>query len=342
MSDTTTQLYEKLKHTRVGNPACTFTRERCAQLAPIVDEINALKKEKNALILAHSYLSPDILFGVADYSGDSYGLSLKAQQASQDIIVFAAVDFMAETAKILNPQKTVLAPNTNGGCSLAESIDATQVRALRAQHPQYTFVCYINTTAEVKAECDVTVTSSNVYGIIDALPSNDIFFLPDKLMAQNIVDHLKKSGSTKNLKWSEGTCYVHEQYDGSTIPLLRSQFKDLKILAHPECKPEVVQRADYVGSTSGMLQHVAQTSHDHYFLLTECGLTSKLQADFPEKKFVGTCMMCRYMKSATLEDILRVLKAPQPRDTVTIDPDVQKRALQCVQKMFYYAEKSIF
>ena len=215
---TANALYDKLKNIRVDNPLCTYTLEKCERLIPLVNEILELKKEKNALILAHSYVHPDILYTVADHVGDSYGLSLKAKEATEDLIVFPSVRFMAETAKILNPNKTVIDPNPNGGCSLADSITGGDVRRLRKAFPDYTFVCYINTTAEVKAECDICVTSSNVYSIIENLPNDKIYFLPDKLMGQNVQNAL---GNTKTIELYDGSCYVHEEFSAADVRFLK-------------------------------------------------------------------------------------------------------------------------
>ena len=208
---TAEKLYEKLKAIHVGNPICQFTKENCELLLPAIERIEKLKHEKNAIILAHNYVAPQIFYSVADYTGDSYGLSKKAKESDADVIVFAAVRFMAETAKILNPKKIVLDPNPNGGCSLADGITNNDVINLRQQFPDHTFVCYINTTASVKAECDVCVTSSNVYKIIEKIPNDKIYFLPDKLMGENVIQNLKKKGVKKNIELCEGTCYVHKE-----------------------------------------------------------------------------------------------------------------------------------
>ena len=185
---TTEHIYQTLKEIKVGGSTCLFTEEKCKQIEPVVNRILQLKKEKNAIILAHSYVSPEILALVADHVGDSYELSKKAKETSADTIVFAAVKFMAETAKILNPEKEVLVPSEFNGCSLADSISGAQVRDLRQTFPEHTFICYINTTAEVKAECDICVTSSNVYNIVEKVPSDKIYFLPDKLMGRNVIE----------------------------------------------------------------------------------------------------------------------------------------------------------
>lgn len=335
---TAEKLYEKLKAIHVGNPICQFTKENCELLLPAIERIEKLKHEKNAIILAHNYVAPQIFYGVADYTGDSYGLSKKAKESDADVIVFAAVRFMAETAKILNPKKLVLDPNPNGGCSLADGITNTDVINLRQQFPDHTFVCYINTTASVKAECDVCVTSSNVYKIIEKIPNDKIYFLPDKLMGENVIQNLKKKGVKKNIELWEGTCYVHEEYQPENIDQVRKNFNGIEVLVHPECSSAVVNKADYIGSTSQMLNHVRESDRDSFFLLTECGLTGVLQSEFPQKTFAGGCTMCKYMKSNSLEDILDVLENPSPKNIIKIDLDTQKRALQCVNRMFEYAD----
>ncbi|MFL2948421.1 MAG: quinolinate synthase NadA [Nitrospinales bacterium] len=335
---TAEKLYEKLKAIHVGNPICQFTKENCELLLPAIERIEKLKHEKNAIILAHNYVAPQIFYSVADYTGDSYGLSKKAKESDADVIVFAAVRFMAETAKILNPKKIVLDPNPNGGCSLADGITNTDVINLRQQFPDHTFVCYINTTASVKAECDVCVTSSNVYKIIEKIPNDKIYFLPDKLMGENVIQNLKKKGVKKNIELWEGTCYVHEEYQPENIDQVRKNFNGIEVLVHPECSSAVVNKADYIGSTSQMLNHVRKSDRDSFFLLTECGLTGVLQSEFPQKTFAGGCTMCKYMKSNSLEDILNVLENPSPKNIIKIDLDTQKRALQCVNRMFEYAD----
>ena len=335
---TAEKLYEKLKAIHVGNPICQFTKENCELLLPAIERIEKLKHEKNAIILAHNYVAPQIFYSVADYTGDSYGLSKKAKESDADIIVFAAVRFMAETAKILNPKKIVLDPNPNGGCSLADGITDADVINLRQQFPDHTFVCYINTTASVKAQCDVCVTSSNVYKIIEKIPNDKIYFLPDKLMGENVIQNLKAKGVKKNIKLWEGTCYVHEEYQPENIDQVRKNFDGIEVLVHPECSSAVVNKADYIGSTSQMLNHVRKSDRDSFFLLTECGLTGVLQSEFPQKTFAGGCTMCKYMKSNSLEDILNVLENPSPQNIIKINLDTQKRALKCVNRMFDYAK----
>jgi quinolinate synthase len=338
---TAEQLYEKLKDIQVGNPICQFTRENCELLLPTIRKIEDLKREKNAIILVHNYVAPQIYYSVADHTGDSYGLSIKAKESKADIIIFAAVRFMAETAKILNPNKIVLDPNLNNGCSLADGITEDDVIRLRMQFPDHTFVCYINTTAKVKAQCDVCVTSSNVYAIIEKIPNEKIYFLPDRLMGENVINHFKAQGMKKDIQIWDGTCYVHEEYQPESIDQVRKNFTGVEILAHPECDSSVVGKADYVGSTSQMLNHVRKSDKDSFFLVTECGLTGILQSEFPKKKFNGSCTLCKYMKSNSLEDILNVLKNPGPESIITLDPETQKRSLKCVERMFEFTSENL-
>ena len=337
---TAESLFQQLKSVLVGGTTCQYPLEKCAELAPTINAINALKKEKNAVILAHSYVTPEIIYGVSDYHGDSYGLSLDAQRTDADIIVFCAVRFMADTAKILNPKKQVLIPSSPNGCTLADSIDGQGVAALRQKFPDYTFVCYINTTAEVKAYCDVCVTSSNVYDVVERIPNKKIFFLPDRLMAQNIIVEMGRRGVEKHIEFSDGVCYVHEEYDPEMIEYMKLKEPDVKILSHPECNSGVLQHSDFVGSTSQMIQYVRRSTSDTFFMLTECGLTSRLQVELPEKKFVGSCTQCRYMKANTLEDILQVLESPKPENIVHIEPAIREKAAHCIQEMFRYTQSA--
>ncbi len=325
-------LYEKLKGISVDNPLCRYSYERCESLTPLINEILEMKAEQNALILAHSYVHSDIIYGVADHVGDSYGLAKIAKRADCDTILFPSVRFMAETAKILNPEKKVIDPNPNGGCSLADSITAEEVYRLRKEHPKHTFVCYINTTAAVKAACDVCVTSSNAYQIIERLPTDKIFFLPDRLMAENV-----QARTRKEILAYPGTCYVHEQFDPEAIDLIRSQYGDVVVLAHPECKPEVIRRADVVGSTTEMHRYVMNHRKEKtpFLLVTECGVASRLAVEAPEAKLVGACTMCKYMRSNSLSAIA---KAMRQGEGIEIDPQVLERARHCIERMFEYAE----
>ncbi len=331
-------LYEKLKDVQAGTSG-PYTMERCIQMAPLVDEINRLKKEKNAVILAHSYVHPEIIYGVADFTGDSYQLSKNAKDTSADLIIFVAVKFMAETAKALNPNKEVRIPSRLSGCSLADSITGADVRRLKKEHPGFTFVCYINTSAEVKAECDVCVTSSNVYDIVERIPSEKIYFLPDKLMGENVQDEMKRRGVKKDIRLYDGNCYVHAEYDAERVNRLRKQYPDMKILSHPECSRDIIEQSDVVASTTGLMDYMRKDeSGSAYLLLTECGLTGRAQVEMPDKTFIGPCFECKYMKSNSLEAIRRVLVNPDPEDIVEISDEAREGSLRCIDAMFHYAE----
>lgn len=336
---TAQELFKRLQNVRVGGTVCHYSLKKCEELTPLINEINLLKKEKNAVVLAHSYVSPEIIYGVADFVGDSYGLSCDAIETTASTIVFAAVRFMGETAKILNPQKEVLIPSVVDGCSLADSITAEQVRQLKKEFPGYTFICYVNTTAEVKAECDVCVTSANVYRIAEKIPNDKIYFLPDKLMGQNLKEEMARRGVRKDIQYYAGICYVHEAYDPELIHRIRLEYPAVKVLSHPECVPAVCRESDFVGSTTQMLDYMEKTDAKEFLMLTECGLASRLQSEMPQKKLVGSCVLCKYMKSNTLADIARVLKNPQPNDRVLISEDIRLKALKSLEAMFTYARK---
>ncbi len=335
---TSSELFEKLQNVRFSSVTDENLLKHIEQSMPVIEEIERLKNEKNAVILAHSYVTPDIIYSVADYSGDSYELSKNALEAEGELIVFAAVRFMGETAKILSPHKEVLIPGTDPACTLADSITGEDVRRLREEYPDHAFICYINTTAEVKAECDVSVTSSNVYKIIENYPSDKIFFLPDKLMGQNVIEEMARRGIHKEIRLWDGTCYVHEEFDPRMIDEFREAHPDIYVMAHPECKPEVIRKADYVGSTSQMFKKIPELATEKVMMLTECGLISRIEVEKPGKSFLGACQMCKYMKSNTLEGILRVLKDPQASDYVQLDAEVSARAKRSLEMMFKYAE----
>jgi quinolinate synthase len=314
--------------------------ETCREIAPLTLEINRLKKEKNAVILAHSYVEPEIVYGVGDFKGDSYFLADKARQAKADVIVFAGVVFMAETAKILSPDALVVVPDRLSGCSLADSITGADVRNMKAMYPDAAVVCYINSTAEVKAESDVCVTSGNVYNIISRLPQKRIVFVPDRLMADNIRKELKRRGIDKDIISSDGTCIVHEEFTTEQIAEARKMFPGLKIVAHPECTEEVAERVDFLGSTGEMMNYVKNTEAPYFLMLTECGLVDRLAVEDPEKSFIGGCRLCPYMKLNTLEKIRDALKHPGPEQVITLDEDLSRRAKHCIERMFEYAAQN--
>lgn len=335
---TAQELFDRLKSVQPGTVLCNYTMEYCEKLIPVINEINELKKERNAVILAHSYVAPEIILGVADYDGDSFKLSQDATKVQADTIVFAAVRFMGETAKILNPNKDVLIPGPLSGCSLADSITGNDVRELRKKYPNHTFACYINTTADVKAECDVCVTSSNVYKIISSLPNDKIVFVPDQLMGKNLQEALQQKGIHKEIVLYSGCCYVHEKYDPELIRFFREQNPGLRVVSHPECHPGVALLSDFVGSTGQMVKYIKdQPEKTPFLLLTECGLNARMQYEFPQKSFIGSCSMCKYMKSNSLENILETLRHPEKAAKVELDIDVMNRARHCIDEMFRYA-----
>ena len=333
------RLFRALMHVDC-EPGRPWNYDACRRIAPLTLEINRLKREQNAVILAHSYVEPEIIYGVGDFKGDSYFLSLKAREAKADKIVFAGVVFMAETAKILSPHATVVVPDHHSGCSLADSITGEDVRRLKGLYPDAAVVCYINSTAEVKAESDVCVTSGNVYDIVAQLPQSRILFVPDRLMADNVRAELKRRGVPKEIIASDGTCIVHDQFTAADVVAARAKYPGLKVVAHPECTAEVAAVADYVGSTGGMMKYVKTSGAPYYLMLTECGLVGRLQVEDPEKRFIGGCRLCPYMKLNSLEKIHQALVAPRPDQIVTLDEGLRQRAAHAIERMFELTPKA--
>ncbi len=299
----------------------------CMQIAPKTLEINERKKEQDAIILAHSYQTPEIMYGVANFLGDSYGLSKIAAETDAKKIIFCSVHFMGETAKMLNPSKEVLVP-APAGCSLADSITAEDVRNLKAKHPGVPVVCYVNTSAAVKAESDICCTSANVVRIIESLDADKIIFIPDRLMGENI-----QAKTDKELILWDGTCIVHEQFDRAAAEKIRAQHPGVKILAHLECSSSLVQVADLVGSTSDMLNYVKEHNPPHVMLITECGITDRVKTEHPDKHIVGACQLCPFMKQITLDTILESLRNPRAEQIVEIPDDILERANLSLQRM---------
>lgn len=328
------RLLTALAHVQCDPRGRKWNYETCLQIAPLTLEINQLKRARGAVLLAHSYVDPEIVYGVADYRGDSYFLSLKARESKAKVILFAGVVFMAETAKILSPDAEVLVPDRASGCSLADSLTAADLRQLKALHPDAKVVCYINSTAEVKAESDVCVTSGNVHAIVAGLPERKIIFVPDRLMGENLRAELRRRGVAKDIITSDGTCMVHEEFSVGDIAAARQQYPGLKVVAHPECNPDVAASADFVGSTGAMMKYVRETPAPYFLMLTECGLVGRLEVEAPEKHFVAGCRLCPYMKLNSLEKILQCLRAPTPDQIVTLDADLRRRAAQCIDRMF--------
>jgi len=317
--------------------AAKWTKEDCLAAAPYTLSINRLKKEKNAVILAHSYTTPDLVYGVADYRGDSFQLAQKAKQTEAEILVFAGVWFMAETAKIINPSKKVVIPAGKAGCTLADSMTAQNVKDLRAKYPGVPALCYINSSAEVKAVCDACVTSGNVFDIAQKLAGDKLIFVPDLLMAQNIETELKRRGTPKQIISSGGSCCVHDKYRPEHVAQLRREYPSIKVVAHPECAPEVCALCDYVGSTKGMADYVANSSAKQFGMLTEFGLVNRLEAEHPDKQFRWPFGVCSYMKKNNLINTLQALTDPRPDQLVEVDSAVSRAAKKAIDKMFELA-----
>ena len=297
-----------------------------AEFAPDVDAIHRLKREKNAVILAHNYQTPEIFHCVADIVGDSLALAREAMKVDADVIVLAGVHFMAETAKMLNPAKTVLIPDLRAGCSLAESITAADVRLLRERYPGVPVVTYVNTSAAVKAESDICCTSGNARKVIESLGTDRVIMLPDEYLAQNIAAQT----GVKIITWA-GHCEVHERFTAAQIRELREENPGVVVLAHPECPPEVVAEADFTGSTADMSGYVGKRKPAKVVLITECSMADNVSVHHPDVQFVRPCNLCPHMKRITLANIRTALE--EMRYEVTIDPAVAVRARQAVERM---------
>lgn len=325
IADANAHLYAKMS--RVVSPP------DWAIFAPYVAAINTLKKERNAVILAHNYMTPEIYHGIADVVGDSLQLAVEATRVEADVIVQCGVHFMAETSKILNPAKTVLIPDMEAGCSLAESITPAGIAEMRAKYPGAPVVTYVNTTAAVKAASDICCTSSNAAQIVRGLDSDTVIMTPDKYLAQNIANQVPE----KRIVWWDGACIVHEQYSAQDLKDFRDWNPDTRIIAHPECPPDVVAEADFSGSTSGIIDYVTQQRPKKAMLVTECSMASNISDALPDVDFVGPCNMCPYMKKITLEKVLWSLHTME--GAVEVDPVVADKARVAVQRMIDLSAK---
>lgn len=298
--------------------------------APYIALINELKVQRNAIILAHNYQTPEIYHGVADYTGDSLGLAQKASQTDVDIIVLCGVHFMAETAKIINPGKKVLIPDLGAGCSLAASITGEDVRLLKQRYPGVPVVTYVNTSADVKAESDVCCTSANAVRIVEALGTDRVIFLPDNYLGKYVAEQT----DVEVILW-EGTCEVHERFTGAELRDYRTATPDIQIIAHPECPPDVLEEADFVGSTSGMIGYVDRERPSRVVMITECSMSDNVAVEFPDVNFVRPCNLCPHMKTITLPKILASLE--DLKYEVEVDPAVRAGALRSVARMLEYS-----
>jgi quinolinate synthase len=295
-------------------------------LAEDIGAILDLKRERHAVILAHNYQTPDIFHTVADIVGDSLALAREAARTDAAVIVLAGVHFMAETAKLLNPQKTVLIPDLEAGCSLAASITAADVRLLRARHPSVPIVTYVNTSAAVKAESDVCCTSGNAKKIVEALGAPKVIMLPDEYLARNIAAQTE----VEIIAW-KGHCEVHERFTADDVRTLRASHPGIIVLAHPECPPEVVAECDFTGSTAGMADYVGQKRPARVVLLTECSMSDNVAVQYPDLDFVRPCNLCPHMKRITLANIRHSLETMTHE--VLVAPEVAAKARRAVERM---------
>ena len=342
------QMYEKMK-SKLSHIVPDVELRYKAEIAV---EINELKVQRNAVILGHNYMEPALFHSIPDFTGDSLDLSRKAAQTDKDVIVFCGVRFMAETAKILNPTKTVLLPAAKAGCSLAESISAADVRALKAKFPGVPVVTYVNTYADVKAESDICCTSSNAAAVVESLHAETVIFLPDEYLAKNVARETGKHIIFPSMRphageaaggdgegeldyqligW-HGRCEVHEKFTVKDIETVRAQFPDVVILAHPECSPEVTSAADFSGSTNAMIRYVQQSKAPHYLLLTECAMGDNVAAANPEKDMLRLCMVrCPHMNMITMEDTRDALKFN--RYIIEVPEEIRVKAYRAVERM---------
>jgi len=306
-----------------------YDRARCVEIGALTREIVELKRQRRAVILAHNYQRPEI-FEVADFVGDSLELARKAATADADVIVFCGVHFMAETAKILNPAKTVLLPNLAAGCSLADSITgetlAERREELRKVYPDLAVVTYVNTTAEVKAESDVCCTSSNAVRIVESLPTENILFTPD----ENLAAYVQSQTGKNVIAWN-GSCYVHQQIRPEHIRRVREVMPEVRVIAHPECRSDVLALADAVLSTSGMVDYARQSTGRDFLVVTECGLSDRLLLELPEKRFYKACKLCQYMKMITLEETAEALR--RMVYPIVLEENVRSRAERSIRRM---------
>ena len=294
--------------------------------APLIQKINTLKKEKNAVILAHNYQTPEIFHGIADIAADSLALAVEAKKTDADIIVLCGVHFMAETAKLMNPNKKVLLPDMNAGCSLASSITGKDVRMLKEKYPSVPVVTYVNTSAEVKAESDICCTSANAVKVVESLGTNKVIFLPDQYMAKYVQSKTK----VQIISWI-GTCIVHEKFSAQEIKNIKKQNPEIKILTHPECPPEVIAASDFTGSTSGMSSYVKNNQPKKVMLVTECSMSDNVQVDNPNVQFIKPCNLCPHMKTISLPKVLECLE--KETNEILIPEIIIKKAQRAVERM---------
>jgi len=294
--------------------------------APYIFKINKLKKEKNAIILAHNYQTPEIYHGISDFSADSLALAVEAAKTKADIIVMCGVHFMAETAKLMSPEKKVLLPDMDAGCSLSSSITGEDVRNLKKKYPGVPVVSYVNTSAEVKAETDICCTSANALKIVQSLAVKKVIFLPDDFLAKYVASQT----DVEIISW-KGTCEVHEQFNDEEINEIRKNNPGIKIIAHPECPPDVIRASDFAGSTSGMIKYVKDNQPEKVMMVTECSMSDNVQIDNPNVKFIRPCNLCPHMKKITLPKILDCLE--NETNELIMDNKTIEKARKSVERM---------
>jgi quinolinate synthase len=294
--------------------------------APLIHKINMLKKQKNAVVLAHNYQTPEIFHAVADIAADSLALAVEAEKTDADIIILCGVHFMAETAKLMNPNKKVLLPDMGAGCSLASSITAKDVRMLKEKYPGVPVVTYVNTSAEVKAESDICCTSANAIKVVESFGADKVIFLPDQYMAKYVQSKTK----VQIISWI-GTCIVHEKFSAQEIKDIKKQNPGIKVLTHPECPPEVIAASDFTGSTTGMSEYVKNNQPKKVMLVTECSMSDNVQVDNPNVQFIRPCNLCPYMKSISLPKVLECLE--KETNEILIPEVIMNKARKSVERM---------
>ena len=294
--------------------------------APYIYKINKLKKDKNAVILAHNYQTPEIYHGVSDFSADSLALAIEAAKTEADIIIMCGVHFMAETAKLMSPEKKVLLPDMMAGCSLSSSITGEDVRELKKKNPGVPVVSYVNTSADVKAETDVCCTSANAVKIVNSLNVKKVIFLPDDYLAKYVASQT----DVEIISW-KGTCEVHEKFNDIEINEIRKNNPGIKVIAHPECPPEVINASDFTGSTSGMIKYVKDNQPEKVMMVTECSMSDNVQVDNPNVKFIRPCNLCPHMKRITLPKILDCLE--NETNEIKMNTETIEKARKSVERM---------
>ena len=294
--------------------------------APLIYKINKLKKEKNAVILAHNYQTPEIYHGIADFAADSLALAVEASKTKADIIIMCGVHFMAETAKLMSPNKKVLLPDMNAGCSLSSSITGKDVKLLKKKYPGVPVVSYVNTSADVKAETDVCCTSANAVKVVESLGVKKVIFLPDDYLAKYVASNT----NVEIISW-KGTCIVHEQFTAKEINEIKEQNPGIVIIAHPECPPDVINASDFAGSTSGMSEYVKKNQPKKVMMVTECSMSDNIQIENPKVQFIKPCNLCPYMKKITLPKILDCLE--NESNEIIIPNNLVKKARLSVERM---------